>query len=78
MSKTDAAPTLWWVITSHINKWVVRICLFVSACVLVAGWTIVAKLQDDCTNATNWRVNVGSYVVDLGVSKLPTSCEKSY
>ena len=76
MSKTDAAPTLWWVIVSKFNVFVVRLCLLVTACVLVAGWTIVAKLQDDCTNATNWRVNVGSYVVDFGVSKLPASCEK--
>ena len=76
MSKTNAAPTHWWVIRSHIDRFVVRLCLLVTAATLIAAATVYMKLRDDCTNATHWRLEPFGYVLELGVSKSPASCEK--
>jgi hypothetical protein len=69
MGKHDAAPTYGWVFTSWINKWVVRVSLFVTAIAIVAGATLIARVNDDCTDKPKWSWQVGSYVVDFGVSK---------
>lgn len=69
MSKKDAAPTLGWVVISHFNTFIVRVSLLVFFCVLVAGATIMARLDADCTDKPKWSWQVGSYVIDFGVSK---------
>lgn len=72
MSKNDSAPTYGWVFTSWINKWLVRVCLFVTVCLIVATWTIVARLDADCTDRPAWTFETFGYMTELEFS---TTCD---
>lgn len=76
MSKKDAAPTLGWVFVSHINTFIVRVCLFLTVCVIVAIWTITARLNADCTDTPEWSFSTFGYVTELKFEK--TKCEANY
>lgn len=72
MGKHDSAPTYGYVFTSWLNKWVVRVCLFTTACIIVAGATIMARLDADCLDRPTWTWNVFGYTTNVKFSK---SCE---
>jgi hypothetical protein len=69
MSKKDAAPTLGWVVVSHFNTFVVRVSLLVFVCVLVAGATIIARLDADCNDKPEWTFETFGYVTELKFEK---------
>lgn len=69
MGKRDSAPTYGWVFTSWINKWIVRICLFVTAITLVAGATVIARLDDDCTDKPEWTMDAFGYSAKVAFEK---------
>lgn len=72
MGKQDSAPTLGWVVVSQFNKWIVRICLLVTVCLVVAGATIVARMDADCSDHPRWTFETFGYETDVMFSK--TNC----
>lgn len=75
MGKHDSAPTYGYVFTSWLNKWIVRICLLVTTCLIVAGATLAARLDADCMDRPEWTLNMFGYVTHVEFSKPTPTCK---
>lgn len=74
MSKHDAAPTHGYVIMSHVNKFIVRLCLLLLAALIIAGITLTARLRADCHDVARYDWNVFGYEVHVQLNKDVSTC----
>lgn len=77
MSKHDAAPTHGYVISSHVNKFVVRVCLllFVSLALVIA--TLVMKVNSGCDQHADYDWKLFGYELRVGFNQDATTCTDS-
>lgn len=68
MSKRDAAPTLGWVVVSHVNKWLAIIFLIVLFVIASGVYVVYQQLEADCSDTFIRDVQVGSYQLHYEVS----------
>ncbi len=74
MSKRDAAPTHSWVFMSHVYKLLGRAFMFIIVCLIVAAWTLSARLRSDCTDRPSYNVEAFGYMMSLELSRPAGEC----
>jgi hypothetical protein len=78
MGKHDSAPTVGWVVSSHVTKWLslafVILILFLS----IAGWTIYYTVNRDCENYYQRDSQVGSFWFTVRIGSTKDGCPDPY
>ena len=69
MSKHDAAPTHGYIITSHVNRFVVRVCLFLFAALALAVATLVMRVNADCSDQPSYDWKAFGYELHVRFNK---------
>lgn len=62
------------VILIRFNALVVRFCLLLLTCLIVAGATLVMKLNSDCRGTTRYHVSMFGYEGTFVFHKDPHTC----
>ncbi len=68
MSKRDAAPTVGWVVVSHVNKWLAIMFLIVLFVLASGAYIAYRQLAADCSDTFKRDVQIGSYRLHYEVS----------
>lgn len=76
MSKRDAAPTLGWVISSHVWKYVTITLLFLLAVFVLYWYRVFAIVTYDCSKPYNQSFKFGSKHVALHVADMKDGCSE--
>jgi uncharacterized membrane protein YccF (DUF307 family) len=74
MGKNNAAPTHGWVIASHFNTFVVRLCLLLIACLVIAMITLTARLSSNCHDVAHYDFTVFGYETHMQFNKEASTC----
>ncbi len=74
MSKKNAAPTIPWVLTSQVYKWVTVIFFVVVFIVFVSIWTVTWGIRRDCEDVYKRNVETAGYWIHLTAGSTKPNC----
>lgn len=74
MGKRDAAPTLGWVISSHIWKWLTIFLLLLLTIFVLFWYRVFAIVTYDCSQPYTQSFRFGSKHIDLRVVDKKEGC----
>ena len=74
MSKRDAAPTLGWVVSSHLWKWLTIIILLMLAVFILYWYRVFAIVTYDCSQPYDQTFKFGSKHVAIHVTNAKIGC----
>ena len=74
MSKRDAAPTLGWVLSSHVWKYVTIVVLLMLAVFVLYWYRVFAIVTYDCSKPYDQAFKFGSKQIAIHVTDTKVGC----
>lgn len=76
MSKRDSAPTIGWVVSSQINKYLALIFMISLLIWGIAIWTVTYTLRRDCTDVYKRDVEAFGYWLRVEAGSTKKECPR--
>lgn len=74
MSKKDAAPTIGWVISSKITRWLAWCFVLSLLVIFISLWTVRYSINRDCRDYYTRDINVFGYWITIQAGSSKTGC----
>lgn len=74
MSRSNAAPTHGWIISSQLNKWLALILVVLLLIMFITAWTITYTIRRDCSNYYHRDMKVAGYWVHIQAGSTAKEC----